>query len=57
MSNFVGTPPFSNLIWVAMEAMHFLMAQTGIFLDNFDLHSGGPNKKNGTYEKLSKSAR
>ena len=45
MSNFVGTPPFLNLIWVAMEAMHFLIAQTGIFLDNFDLHSGGPNKK------------
>ena len=31
MSNFVGTPPFLNLLWVAMETMHFLIPQTGLF--------------------------
>ena len=53
MSNFVGTPPLLNILWVAMETMHFLKAQTGLFLDSFVLHSGGPNLKNGTHEKLS----
>ena len=43
MSNFVGTPPFLNLLWVAIESMHFLIAQTGLFLDIFVLHQGGPN--------------
>ena len=38
MSNFVGTPPYLNLILFAMETMHFLIAQTGLFLDNFVLH-------------------
>ena len=38
MSNFVGTPPFLNLFLVAMETVHFLIAQTGLFLDNFVLH-------------------
>ena len=38
MINFVGTPPFLNLLWVAMETMHFLIAQTGLFLDDFVLH-------------------
>ena len=37
MSNFVGTPPFLNLLGVAMETMHFLIAQIGLFLDNFVL--------------------
>ena len=37
MSYFVGTPPFLNLLGVAMETMHFLKAQTGLFLDNFVL--------------------
>ena len=27
---FVGTPPLLNLLWVAMETMHFLKAQTAI---------------------------
>ena len=38
VSNYVGTPPFENLLWVAMETMHFLIAQTGLFLDYFVLH-------------------
>ena len=31
MSTFVGIPPFSNPLWVAMETMHFHRAHT-IFL-------------------------
>ena len=31
MINFVGTPPFLNLLWVAVETMRFLIAQTGLF--------------------------
>ena len=30
MNNLVGIPPFLNLLWVAMETMHFLKAQTGL---------------------------
>ena len=32
MSIFVGRPPFSNLLWVAIETMQFHIAQTKIFL-------------------------
>ena len=32
MSNFVGRPPFSNSLWVAIETMKFHIAQTKIFL-------------------------
>ena len=32
MSNFVGIPPFSNSLRVAMETMRFHIAQTKIFL-------------------------
>ena len=32
MSNFVGRPPFSNLLWVAIETMQFHIAQTKFFL-------------------------
>ena len=32
MSNFVGRPPFSNSLWVAIETMQFHIAQTKIFL-------------------------
>ena len=32
MSNFVGRPLFSNLLWVAIETMQFHIAQTKIFL-------------------------
>ena len=28
MSTFVGIPPFSNLLWVAMKTMHFHIAHT-----------------------------
>ena len=57
ISNFVGTPPFLNLLWVAMETMHFLIAQTGLFLEILVCIKGVLIKKNGTHEKLSKSAR
>ena len=60
MSNFVGTPPFlRNALWVAMETMHFHIAQTIFFFfffffeDNFVSHLGGPNEQFGTHEKLS----
>ena len=32
MSTFVGIPPFSISLWVAMETMHFHIAHTMIFL-------------------------
>ena len=56
MSNFVGTPPFlRNALWVAMETMHFHIAQTNVFFeDNFVSHLGGPNEQFGTHEKLSR---
>ena len=56
MSNFVGTPPFLNLFLVAMETMHFLIAQTGLFLDNFFCIKGVLIKKNDTHGNLFKSA-
>ena len=31
MSNFVGRPPFSNLIWVSKETMQFHIAHTKSF--------------------------
>ena len=31
MSNFLGRPPFSNSLWVAIETMHFHIAQTEVF--------------------------
>ena len=31
MITFVGVPPFSNPLWVAMETMHFHIAQTNFF--------------------------
>ena len=31
MSNFVGRPPFSNSLWVAIETMHFHIALTKCF--------------------------
>ena len=31
MSTFVGIPPFSNPLWVAMETMHFHIAHTKFF--------------------------
>ena len=32
MGTFVGIPPFSNPLWVAMETKYFHIAQTKIFL-------------------------
>ena len=32
MSNFIGRPPFSNLLWVGIETMQFHIAQTKFFL-------------------------
>ena len=32
MSTFVGMPPFSNPLWVAIETMHFKKAHTKPFL-------------------------
>ena len=32
MSDFVGRPPFSNSLWVAIETMQFHIAQTNNFL-------------------------
>ena len=32
MSTFVGIPPFSHPLWVAMETMHFHIAHTNFFL-------------------------
>ena len=31
MSTFIGIPPFSNPLWVAMETMHFHIAHTNFF--------------------------
>ena len=53
MNTFVGIPPFSNLQWVAIETMHFHIAQTKFFEDTFVLHPGGPNEQFFTNEKLS----
>ena len=53
MSSFVGIPPFTNPLWVAIENMHFHIAHTNIFLDKFVLHSEGLNEQFGTHEKLS----
>ena len=49
MSNFVGRPPFSNSLWVAIETMQFHIAQTKTFVS----HPGGPNEQFGTHEKMS----
>ena len=38
MNHFVGTPPFLNPLWVAMENMHILIAETGLCLDNLVSH-------------------
>ena len=54
MSNFVGRPPFSNSLWVAIETMQISHSPNQIFFeDTFVSHSGGPNEQFGTHEKLS----
>ena len=52
MSNFVGVPPFSNPLWIAMETMHFHIDHTICFENTFVSHSGGPNELFGTHKKL-----
>ena len=52
MSTFVGIPPFSNPLWVAMETMHFYIAQTNFFEDTFDSHPGSLIEQFGTHDKL-----
>ena len=52
MSTFVGIPPFSNPLWIALETNHFHIAQA-----NFFRLLGGPNEQFGTHEKLSGGAR
>ena len=43
MVDFVGTPPFLRMaLQVAMVAMHFHIAPTGLFLRNILSHSGIP---------------
>ena len=51
MSNFVGRPPFSNSLRVAIETMQYHIAQTKIFLRTplFPIQ-GGPNEQFGTHE-------
>ena len=51
------TPIFESVMGCHGNHAFSHIAQTGLVLDNFVLYKGGPNKKNGTHEKLSKSAR
>ena len=50
MSTFVGMPPFSYPLWVAMETIYFHIAHTNIFKDNFVSHSGGSNEQFGIHD-------
>ena len=50
----VGTPPFLRIaFWVAMETMHFRIAQISFFYDKMFRKLGGPNERYGTHVKLS----
>ena len=53
MSTFVGIPPFSNSLLVAIETMHFQIVHTKFFEGTFVSHPGGPNEQFGTHEKMS----
>ena len=54
MIDFVDTTPFLRIaLQVAMATMHFQIAQTGLFMGIFFLHSGGPKEQFGTNSKLS----
>ena len=53
MSSFVGIPPFSKLLLVDMETMHFHIAHTNVFLEQLRFAFRGPNEQVGTSEKLS----
>ena len=56
MINFihVGTPPFLTIAFsVAMETMHFRIAQKKFFYDKMFRKLGRPNERYGTHVKLS----
>ena len=56
-SYFVGIPQFSNPLWVAMETMHFHIANNMCLFRTTSFRiqggGGGPNEQFGTHEKLS----
>ena len=54
MIDFVCTPPFLRItLRVAMVTMHFHIAQTGFFREQFCSHFGYPREQFGTNDKLS----
>ena len=58
MTEFLGTRPYlRSALWVAMETMHFHIAQTNIFWGTKYFCKGGgvgaPNEHYGTHKKLS----
>ena len=54
MTDFRYTPYLRSAHPIAMETMHFHIAQTNIFWGTkIFLHLGGPNEHHGTHEKLS----
>ena len=53
MIDFVDTSPFLRIaLKVATAAMHFHIAQIGLFMGKFFSHSGGPREQFGTNSKL-----
>ena len=53
----VGTSPFLNRIWVAMEIMHLNIVQTDLFLGELFSHLDDCNKQFGVHKNLSCGAR
>ena len=54
MIDFVGTSPFLRMaLRVAMVAMHFHIAPTGLFFRNIFFSFRGPREQFGTNDKLS----
>ena len=53
MSNFVGTSPFLNRIWVSMKIVHLNKVQTDLFLGELFSHLDDPNKQFGVHKNLS----
>ena len=50
----VGTPQFLRIaFWVAMEIMHFRIAQVSFFNDKMFRKLGGPNERYDAHVKLS----
>ena len=51
MSTFVGIPPFSNPLAVAIETIHFHIALNNLFLRTTSFRiSGGPNEQFSTHK-------